>query len=97
MPTKPTPEQIANTVWSACDTFRGTLDPTMYKDYVLAFLFFKYVSDVYKAHKQALEEQYDDPELVKRKLERERFVIPESHTFGDIREARIAEDSDLGD
>ena len=97
MPTKPTSEEIANTVWSACDTFRGTLDPTLYKDYVLSFLFFKYVSDVYKAHKEALEEKYDDPDLVRRKLERERFVIPEGHTFDDIKESRIAEDSDLGD
>jgi type I restriction enzyme M protein len=95
--TKPTSKEIANTVWSACDTFRGTLDPTMYKDYVLAFLFFKYVSDVYKAHKQQLEEQYNDPKLVKRKLKRERFVIPDGHTFDDIKESRIAEDSDLGD
>jgi type I restriction enzyme M protein len=97
MPPKPTSEQIANTVWSACDTFRGTLDPTLYKDYVLSFLFFKYVSDVYKAHKQALEEKYDDPDLIQNKLERERFVIPEGHTFDDIKESRIAEDSDLGD
>lgn len=97
MPTKPTSEQIANTVWSACDTFRGTLDPTLYKDYVLSFLFFKYVSDVYKAHKQALEEEYDDPDLIQNKLERERFVIPEGHTFDDIKESRIAEDPDLGD
>jgi type I restriction enzyme M protein len=95
--TKPRAEQIANTVWSACDTFRGTLDPTMYKDYVLAFLFFKYVSDVYKAHKKQLEERYDDPDLIQKKLERERFVIPEGHTFDDIKESRIAEDSDLGD
>jgi type I restriction enzyme M protein len=97
MPTKPTSEEIANTVWSACDTFRGTLDPTLYKDYVLSFLFFKYVSDVYKAHKQALEEQYDDPDLIQNKLERDRFVIPEGHTFDDIKESRIAEDPDLGD
>jgi type I restriction enzyme M protein len=97
MPTKPTSEEIANTVWSACDTFRGALDPTLYKDYVLSFLFFKYVSDVYKAHKEALEERYDDPDLVQQKLKRERFVIPEGHTFDDIKESRIAEDSDLGD
>jgi type I restriction enzyme M protein len=97
MPPKPTSEQIANTVWSACDTFRGTLDPTLYKDYVLSFLFFKYVSDIYKAHKRALEEEYDDPDLIQNKLERERFVIPEGHTFDDIKESRIAEDPDLGD
>ena len=96
-PVKPTSEQIANTVWRACDAFRGTLDPTMYKDYVLAMLFFKYVSDVYKAHEKQLEERYDDPELIRSQLERERFVIPEGHTFDDIKQSRIAEDNDLGD
>lgn len=95
---KPSRAEITQAVWNACDTMRGTLDPTLYKDYVLALLFFKYVSDVYTAHKEQLEEQYgDNPELIKRKLERERFIIPDGRTFDDIVEAREVEDPDLGD
>jgi hypothetical protein len=31
-------------VWKACDTFRGSIDPSIYKDYVLTMLFIKYLS-----------------------------------------------------
>ena len=40
-------EDINRTVWKACDTFRGVIDPSQYKDYILTMLFLKYVSDVY--------------------------------------------------
>jgi len=39
--------QINDTVWKACDTFRGIIDPSVYKDYILTMLFLKYISDVY--------------------------------------------------
>ena len=42
-------EDINRTVWKACDTFRGVIDPSQYKDYILTMLFLKYVSDVYKS------------------------------------------------
>ena len=32
-------DEIFNVVWSACDTFRGVIDPTQYKDYILTMLF----------------------------------------------------------
>ena len=28
-------DDINAAVWSACDTFRGTIDPSIYKDYVI--------------------------------------------------------------
>ncbi|MCD9513284.1 type I restriction-modification system subunit M N-terminal domain-containing protein, partial [Photobacterium phosphoreum] len=34
-------DDINKTVWSACDTFRGTVDPSIYKDFVLTMLFLK--------------------------------------------------------
>ena len=46
---KITQEDINRTVWKACDTFRGVIDPSQYKDYILTMLFLKYVSDVYKS------------------------------------------------
>ncbi len=39
-------KKINNAVWAACDTFRGTVDSSVYKDYVLTMLFLKYLSDV---------------------------------------------------
>ena len=44
-PTSISQESINAAVWAACDTFRGTVDSSIYKDYVLTMLFLKYVSD----------------------------------------------------
>lgn len=41
-------DTINAAVWSACDTFRGTVDPSIYKDYVLTMLFLKYISDIWQ-------------------------------------------------
>ena len=46
---KITQDDINRTVWKACDTFRGVIDPSQYKDYILTMLFLKYVNDVYKS------------------------------------------------
>ena len=35
-------DELNNTVWAACDTFRGAVDATRYKDLILAVLFWKY-------------------------------------------------------
>ena len=32
-------EEINGILWSACDTFRGTVDPAEYKNYILVMLF----------------------------------------------------------
>lgn len=79
---KTTKEVINNVVWKACDTFRGTMDSSQYKDYVLSMLFVKYLSDFYKEKLQTLNEKYNgDDERVKRALQREKFVLNESCTF----------------
>ncbi len=58
--------EIRKAAWGACDTFRGVVDPSIYKDYVLTMLFLKYVSDVWKDHKAGYESQYPDkPSLIK--------------------------------
>ncbi|WP_028328737.1 type I restriction-modification system subunit M [Brachyspira alvinipulli] len=45
---KTTKETIENIVWKACDTFRGSIDSSVYKDYILSMLFVKYLSDFVK-------------------------------------------------
>ena len=47
MTKKITQKDINDAVWKACDTFRGSIDPSVYKDYVLTMLFVKYLSDVH--------------------------------------------------
>jgi type I restriction enzyme M protein len=70
-------DDINAAVWAACDTFRGTVDPSIYKDYVLTMLFLKYVSDVWQDHYDHYKQQYGDhPELIAEMLKNERFVLP---------------------
>jgi len=68
---------VHNAAWAACDTFRGVVDPAQYKDYILVMLFVKYISDVWRDHYEKYRKQYGDDEArIRRKLERERFLLP---------------------
>ena len=82
-------KDINNAAWSACDTFRGAVDPAQYKDYILVMLFLKYISDVWKDHYEEYRKQYgDDDTRIRRRLERERFVLPQGASFYDLYEQR---------
>ena len=82
MENKTTQEQINNTLWRAADTFRGKIDSSLYKDYILVMLFVKYLSDVYKEHYEEYKEKYNHDEArIQRALSRERFTLKESSTF----------------
>lgn len=70
-------KDINNAAWAACDTFRGTVDPAQYKDYILVMLFVKYISDTWNDHYEEYRKQYGDDDVrIRRKLERERFILP---------------------
>lgn len=93
---KPTQQQINTALWSACDTFRGAFDSSEYKNYILVFMFIKYLSDVWKDHYNEYKKLYgDDEELIQRKLKRERFVLPENCTYDYLYKHR--NDSDIGE
>lgn len=72
-----TQQEVNATAWAACDTFRGVIDPAQYKDYILVMLFLKYISDLWADHYETYRKQYgDDEERIRRRLERERFILP---------------------
>ena len=80
---------INKTVWDACDTFRGVIDPSQYKDYILTMLFIKYISDVNKEKRAQYHEKYDgNQERIERAMQAERFIIPETSTFDYLYESR---------
>ena len=85
-------DEVRNTVWAACDTFRGVLDASEYKDFILPFLFLKYISDVWKEHYAEMRTRYGDDEgRIRRRMERERFVLPEGTAFDDLYGQRNAD------
>ena len=89
-------KNINQAAWSACDTLRGAVDPTQYKDYILVMLFVKYISDVWKDHYDTYRKQYSEDDVrIRRKLERERFVLPiieiKDHVSGKVTEKFAAD------
>ena len=92
---------IFNKVWQACDTFRGTIDPDQYKNYVLTMLFVKYISEVWKEKKAFYADKYQgDQTRVERSLRNERFYVPDDSLFDQLYENRnatnIGEQIDIG-
>lgn len=86
-----TQDEVNASLWRACDTFRGTLDSSQYKDYILVMLFVKYLSDIYTEKKEELMIRFDnDIEMVKRQLRYERFVLDDEASFDYIYNNRTA-------
>ncbi len=96
MANKLTQKEINNTIMKACDTFRGVIDPSQYKDYILTMLFLKYVSDINKAKYQEHLERYEfDAERAERAMRHERFIVPHNSTFDFLYENR--NESNIGE
>ncbi|GAA0777108.1 type I restriction-modification system subunit M [Clostridium subterminale] len=96
MISKTTQEQINLTLWRAADTFRGKIDSSLYKDYILVMLFIKYLSDVYKEHYEEYAQKYDGDETrIQRALSRERFILDKKSTFEYLYDKR--NDSNIGE
>ena len=77
-----TKQNIEKVLWNACDSFRGKIDSSRYKDYILSMLFVKYLSDVYAYTRKKYSEQYNgNEERIARAMSRERFVMDETSTF----------------
>ncbi len=86
-----TQAQINAVAWQACDTFRGVVDPSEYKNYILVFLFLKYMSDVWKDKQEIFGEKYKgNKERIERAMSRERFVLPKNSSFDYIYQNRNA-------
>lgn len=84
-----TQAEINKAAWAACDTFRGTVDASVYKDYVLTMLFLKYISDVWKDHYATYRKEHGDhPDLIEALMKNEQFVLPKGAGFYDLHRDR---------
>lgn len=87
--TQVTQSEINKAAWGACDTFRGVVDPSIYKDYVLTMLFLKYLSDVWQDHMTRYRDEHPDaPELVQAMMDQEAFKLPTGASFADLHTRR---------
>ncbi|MGB5396100.1 MAG: class I SAM-dependent DNA methyltransferase [Gammaproteobacteria bacterium] len=69
--------EINTALWAACNSFRNGMDALMCKNYILVMFLLKYMSDVWKDHQQQFENTYgQNTQRTRRRLARERFVIP---------------------
>lgn len=95
-PIKTNQSDINRTIWKACDTFRGVIDPSQYKDYILTMLFLKYVSDVHKSKFNEYLNKYEgNKERAERAMRHERFIVPKESSFDYLFENRNA--SNIGE
>jgi type I restriction-modification system DNA methylase subunit len=84
-------DEINAILWRACDTFRGTVDPAEYKNYILVMLFVKYISDAWRDHYDAYRAQLGDDEArVRRRMGFEKFKLPEGADFPALHAQRNA-------
>lgn len=62
-------KQLGNTLWSIADQLRGAMDADDFRDYMLSFLFLRYLSDNYEtAAKKELGRDYPDVDGDTRKV-----------------------------
>ena len=58
-------KQLGKTLWSIADQLRGAMNADDFRDYMLAFLFLRYLSDNYEqAAKKELGRDYPDPNAI---------------------------------
>lgn len=96
MADKVSQDQINSILWQAADTFRGKIDSSIFKDYILTMFFIKYLSDSYKEHLDEYTKKYNgDEQRIQRALTRERFVLDNESTFDYLYSKRT--DSEIGE
>ena len=47
--------QLFQSLWDSCHSLRGSMEPTVYKDYILRILFLKYLTDKVRKDKNSIE------------------------------------------
>jgi len=58
-------KQLGKTLWNIADHLRGAMNADDFRDYMLAFLFLRYLSDNYSAAaKRELGKDYPDPNAI---------------------------------
>lgn len=89
-----TKEEIQNQIWEICNSLRGQMDSSDFKNYILGVIFFKYLSDQFEEYlknevdgedifKVWYDEKYGE-ELINEALNDKGYYIEPKHLFSTI-------------
>ncbi|HKM20255.1 MAG TPA: type I restriction-modification system subunit M [Candidatus Dojkabacteria bacterium] len=89
-------EELNKVLWAAADSSRTAVDASIYKDYVLVMLFFKYLSDLSNKKREEYKERFaNDKERIEAKMKLDRFYLPPNTSFDYI--YSIMEEDNIGE
>lgn len=75
-------QELNKVLWAAADSSRSSVDAGVYKDYALAMLFFKYLSDLSKKKREEYVERFGgDEQRIEEKMHLDRFYLPKNTSF----------------
>lgn len=90
-------KELGKILWSIADRLRGAMNPDSFRDYMLSFLFLRYLSDNYEeAAKKELRKEYeplqiwykknkkDIPAFEKQMRKKAHYVIAPQYLWGSI-------------
>jgi type I restriction enzyme M protein len=92
-PKKYTQEELNKTLWNAANSSRVHLDASVYKDYALVVLFYKYLSDLSENQYQKYKKRFgDDEKRIREKMKTDRFYLLEGSSFNEVYKHREKDD-----
>jgi len=93
---KYTQEDLNKILWEAAGSARSHVDGSIYKDYALAILFFKYLSDLSKKKYNEYKKRFGkDEKRIAEKMKLDRFYLPPKASFDYI--YSIIEQDNIGE
>ncbi|MFA5625103.1 MAG: type I restriction-modification system subunit M [Bradymonadales bacterium] len=96
MTKKYTQSELNDLLWDAANSSRASVDASIYKDYALALLFFKYLGDKAKVEHEKLKERFGDDEArIDAKMKTSRFYLPPGSSFDEV--YKRIEDDNIGE
>lgn len=96
MTKKYTQSELNDLLWDAANSSRASVDASIYKDYALALLFFKYLGDKSKVEHAQLKERFGDDEArIDAKMKTSRFYLPPNSSFDEV--YKRVEDDNIGE
>ncbi|MCL2038640.1 type I restriction-modification system subunit M [Candidatus Saccharibacteria bacterium] len=78
-------DELNRLLWAAADSSRGLVDASVFKDYSLSMLFYKYLSDKNKIERAKYLGRFNgDAERAEAKMKMSRFYLPTGTSFDEI-------------